>query len=257
MKPIRFMPIALKPSRIEALSDGVFAIVMTLLVIELAVPIVPELLIAEELGTTLLGMWPKFLAFGISFLVLGIFWFNHHLFFHFIKRSDSRFAWLNVLFLTPISLMPFSTALIGEYHIHSKVAVMFYGINGFLCVITLQILWWYAAGKYRLIGKDVKPDLVKHLTTRGIFNMVIIFISIVIALINPLYTIILYFLITLWVFIDMLAANPYRHSSDFNSQKESKGSAGLDDLEKLSELKQKGIITEEEFTTKKKLILGI
>ena len=87
MKPIKFIAIPLKPSRIEALSDGVFAIVMTLLVIELAVPVVSEVRIAEDLGPALLGMWTKFLAFGISFLILGIFWFNHHLYFHFIKRS--------------------------------------------------------------------------------------------------------------------------------------------------------------------------
>ena len=134
---------------------------------------------------------------------------------------------------------------------------MFYGINGFACTLTLQILWWYATRNNRLIDSKEKPHLIKHIRNRGFFNQAIIFIAIVIALINPLYTIIFYILITIWVFIDMLAANPYRSSFDHNSENESKKSVSLDDLEKLSELKQKGIITEEEFTAKKKLILGI
>lgn len=257
MRPIKFIPIPLKASRIEALSDGVFAIVMTLLVIELAVPVVSEARIAAELGPALLAMWTKFLAFGISFLILGVFWFNHHLYFQFIKRSDSRFAWLNVLFLTPISLMPFSTALIGEYHIHSTLAVMFYGINGFICTVTLNILWWYSTANYRLIGSEVKPEVIRHIRNRGIFSLILIAIAIIVALINPIYTIILYFLITLWIFIDMLAANPYRSNHREESGYKKEDSDNLDDLEKLSDLKKKGIITEEEFRVKKKLILGI
>ena len=97
MKPIRFIAIGLKPNRIEALSDGLFAIVMTLLVIELAVPVVPELLVSEKLGEALLEMWPRFLAFGISFLILGLFWFNHHIYFHFIRRFDGCFSFQKLI----------------------------------------------------------------------------------------------------------------------------------------------------------------
>ena len=67
---------------------------MTILVIELSVPVVTKLKAAEELGGMLLEMWPKFLAFAISFLVLGILWFTHHAQFHFIKRSNGKFAWM-------------------------------------------------------------------------------------------------------------------------------------------------------------------
>ena len=257
MKPIRFIAIGLKPNRIEALSDGLFAIVMTLLVIELAVPVVPELLASEKLGEALLEMWPRFLAFGISFLILGLFWFNHHIYFHFIRRSDSRFAWLNVLFLAPISLMPFSTALIGEYNIHSTLAVMFYGINGFACTLTLNMLWWYATGKNRLIDSDLDPQLIRSIRNRGIFSLILIVFAILIALINPLYSIIFYVLITIWIFIDNLAANPYRQGISNDTSKDSNKYSSLNYLEKLQELKKKGIITEEEFVAKKKLILGI
>ncbi len=107
----------LKPNRMEALSDGVFAIVMTLLVIELSVPLISKLKAAEELGGMLTEMWPKFLAFAVSFLVLGILWSIHHFQFHFIKRSNGMFTWINILFLLSVALIPFSTALIGEYHI--------------------------------------------------------------------------------------------------------------------------------------------
>ena len=89
-KDNRYM--GLKPARIEALSDGVFAIVMTLLVIELSVPLVSKLKAAEELGGMLFEMWPKFFAFVISFLVLGIVWFTHHSQFHYAKRSNGTIA---------------------------------------------------------------------------------------------------------------------------------------------------------------------
>jgi uncharacterized membrane protein len=184
----------LKPTRISALTDGVFAIVMTLLVIELSVPIVSKLKAADKLGGMLLEMWPKFFAFAISFLVLGIFWFIHQNQFRHIKRSNGIFSWINIFFLMIVALIPFSTALIGEYHIYSKVAVIFYGTNGFLGMLILNIVWWYATKNYRLIDKKTVPKTIKQLRIRFIVSTAIFIPAIALSLVNPLIGIALYVL---------------------------------------------------------------
>ena len=99
MRNIRAIGREAKTYRIEALSDAVIAIVMTILVIELAVPEVPKLLAAEQLHIKLIEMWPKFAAYLLSFLVLGTLWSFHHIMFIYTKRIDGKYTWLNILFL--------------------------------------------------------------------------------------------------------------------------------------------------------------
>ncbi|MBD0355512.1 MAG: DUF1211 domain-containing protein, partial [Rubrobacteraceae bacterium] len=98
--------------RIEAFSDGVFAIAITLLVIEIGVPHLDE----ESEGTTLiealLQQWPSYLGYAISFLQIGVIWANHHNRFRFIVRSDHILLFLNILFLMCVAFIPFTTALL-------------------------------------------------------------------------------------------------------------------------------------------------
>ena len=188
----------LKPNRIEALSDGVFAIVMTLLVIELSVPVISKLRAEAELGVMLLEMWPKFFAFVISFLVLGILWFTHHSQFHYARRSNGTLAWLNILFLMFISLIPFSTALIGEYYIYSKIAVIFWGANGFLCLLMLNIIYWYSTDKHRLIDNKLKPEALKLGQIPIIIATAAFILAIGLSFINPIIGIVIYVLIIIF-----------------------------------------------------------
>src|SRR5919205_946635 len=101
--------------RIETFSDGVFAIAMTLLVIEIGVPHIGD----EAEGTTLFGalvaQWPSYLGYTISFLQIGVIWSNHHNRFSFIERSDHILLFLNILFLMCVAFIPFPTALLAEY----------------------------------------------------------------------------------------------------------------------------------------------
>lgn len=187
----------LKPNRIEALSDGVFAIVMTLLVIELSVPIISKIRAEVDLGSMLLDMWPKFLAFTLSFLVLGILWFTHHAQFHFIVRSNGMFVWLNIIFLLSVALVPFSTALVGEYHIYSKTAIIFAGTNGFLCTLMLNILWWYATKKQDLVDKElveneIEPKVIMLFQIRLIVGAVSFLLVIAFSFVDPLISIIIF-----------------------------------------------------------------
>lgn len=200
--------IGFSPKRIATLSDGIFAIVMTLLVIELAVPIIPKLQASRELTGMLIEMWPKFIAFVLSFIVLGGFWFGIHNLFRFIKYSDPKFIWINIIFLMFISLIPFSTALIGEYHIYSKAAVIFYGVNGFLAMLMVLFIWIYASNGYKLINKRTKIQMIKRFTIGFLIIDSAFIIAVALSLLNPLIGIVFYACIALYGIIGQFICKP-------------------------------------------------
>ena len=105
----------LSKHRLEGLTDGIFAVAMTLLVIELKVPEHDAVQAPADLAYGVLRLAPTFAAWIISFFVLAIFWFSHHRLFHFVRVVDGGLLWLNILYLGLVSLMPFSSALAGTY----------------------------------------------------------------------------------------------------------------------------------------------
>jgi uncharacterized membrane protein len=130
------------PSRVLALSDGVIAIVITLLVLEIHVP---ELTSGQSLSEALDELRPSLVAFLISFVVVAISWAGHRELFAMIQRVDRSLLWLNVAYLLPLSLVPFGAALISRYD-RSPVALELYGV--LLVTIALMRLWvWLYATK--------------------------------------------------------------------------------------------------------------
>ena len=107
-------PVGLSKHRVEALTDGIFAVAMTLLVIELKVPERAGMELSR-LAQAIADLIPTFSAWIISFFVLGIFWFSHHRLFHHLRAVDATLVWLNVLYLSFVSLMPFCSALAGRF----------------------------------------------------------------------------------------------------------------------------------------------
>jgi uncharacterized membrane protein len=97
----------------EAFSDGVFAIIITLLVLDLRVPRLTAL--HGTLGAALLDQWPTYVAFTLSFLQVGVVWSNHHTMFHYIFRTDHKLLAYNLLLLMTVALLPFTTAVLSEY----------------------------------------------------------------------------------------------------------------------------------------------
>jgi uncharacterized membrane protein len=146
--------------RLAALTDGVFAIVMTLLVLEISIPEIAQSSLHAELPRRLLELWPKLLSYGISFIILGMFWYLHHISFHHIKRSDNGLIWLNILFLMFVALIPFSTSLFGSY-VTEQLPLVIYASNLLLVNVLRFLLWTYATGKYRLVDRDISPRLLK------------------------------------------------------------------------------------------------
>jgi TMEM175 potassium channel family protein len=144
--------IALSKGRMEALTDGIFAIAMTLLVLELKVPDMPKSTGSAELLHRLGEGTPAFFSFLVSFLYCGLLWMMHHLAMHFIRHLKLALVWLNLLFLMSVSLVPFSCALLGHF-MRSLVAQEIYFANLFVCAVLLYAQWVVAHQK-GLISQD-------------------------------------------------------------------------------------------------------
>ena len=200
--------------RIEALSDGIFSIAMTLLVLDLKVADIPEEMAAPGfLGRMLLGLWPKFLCFALSFLILGLFWVAHHGYSHFLKRSDRYFLWLNLLFLLVVVCVPFSASLLGRYPNH-RIPAMIYGANIVLLGVTLYWQWWYATSKHRLVGAHLEKELIQKGKNRILMGFMANGCAMLLALWNPAISLTLYILFPIIYLMPSKLDAHWTHSHD-------------------------------------------
>jgi len=150
-------------ARIAAFSDGVFAIAITLLALQLDIPSGSWVDVWAELGK----LGSSFISFAISFAVIGAYWVAHHRLFSLVERYDRRLIWLNLLSLFFIVVMPFTTSLVGE-HGNQNAAVIVYA----LCVAAAGFantgMAAYALVGHRLCASDVDDDMVKYHIWRGL-----------------------------------------------------------------------------------------
>jgi uncharacterized membrane protein len=142
----------LSKGRMEALTDGIFAIAMTLLVLELKIPDLPKHASAVELLHKIGDEGPAFFSFMVSFLYCGLLWVMHHLAMHFVRHLQIGLVWLNLLFLMSISTMPFSCGLLGHF-LHNRAAQEIYFGNMFVAA-TLLASQWLLAKRKKLINED-------------------------------------------------------------------------------------------------------
>jgi len=150
--------------RILALSDGVFAIAITLLILEIAVPATTG---DAGLPRALLGLWPRYLAYVLSFVVIARFWVTHHLAFRLIGRYDAALVWLNLLLLMFVVFLPFPTAVLGA-HNGSPAAAVLYAAAVVLAGTASAAYWWYASGRGGLLRPDVGRAQARALRARPV-----------------------------------------------------------------------------------------
>jgi len=167
--------------RILALSDGVFAIALTLLVLEIAVPATTS---NAGLPKALLALWPRYLAYLVSFVVIARFWGAHRLAFKLIARDDSMLVWLNLLMLLFVAFLPFPTAVLGQ-HIGSPAAAVLYATSVTLAAIASTAYWWYASGGGRLLRPDAPRTQVRALRARSLSAPVFFALTLPIAAFAP------------------------------------------------------------------------
>jgi TMEM175 potassium channel family protein len=169
--------------RIIALSDGIFAFAITLLALSLIVPVLTSGALENELAHDLLGMWPIFLSYFISFFVIASWWRSHHRTFSFITRCNSTLISLNFYFLLCITLIPFLTNLIMDYG-HFALATVLYAAMQAIAGTIILVLWLYASKDHRLISTSMSAAAIQFNTHRQFLVIIIFLISIPIAFIN-------------------------------------------------------------------------
>jgi uncharacterized membrane protein len=152
------------PERLAALSDGLFAIAMTLLVLDIHLPAVEGISGEGQLIGALLPLAPRLVIWLMSFLTLGIFWVGQQTQLNFFARSDRNLAWIHLAFLAAASLIPLSTALLGEF-IAFRTALVAYWINLVLLGATLHASWAYAT-RAGLVKAEASPEISHAITHR-------------------------------------------------------------------------------------------
>lgn len=182
----------LSPQRIEALTDGTFAIAMTILVLELPAPHLFGTSASGEHPTSFLEMWGEFYIYVLGFIVLGIYWILHRYIFYFIKRSDGVLIWLNISFLVLASLVPFSSkvlsvneALLATANSQWNAASTFFTITTIASILMLFAIWQYATRGYRLVSPDIDKRIISAINKVILVGVTINTIGVIFALFIP------------------------------------------------------------------------
>jgi len=170
--------------RIEFLSDGVFAIALTILVLDIKVPVSENISSESSLVIAFSQLTPKLLAYFLSFMTLGIFWTAHTTQFYYIEKSDRNYNWLNLSFLLFVTIIPFTTAFLSEY-ITFKFAVGIYWLNLFLLGIMLSRMFSYA-DKHNYFKSNITgiTEIKKAMIHRGIVAQSLYAIGALLCFIN-------------------------------------------------------------------------
>jgi uncharacterized membrane protein len=166
--------------RIVNLSDGVFAIAITLLILDIRVPDIPENMVSSQLPTALLSLWPKYLGYFLSFVGISVFWMIHHSIFRPIRAYDRTLLYLNFLFLMVVAFVPFPTSLLGEYGDY-QLPVAIYAATLAVGRLLLTAMHWYSTRNDRLLEDTQDPATVRFFLIRGLTIPALFLFSIVIS----------------------------------------------------------------------------
>ncbi len=144
-------------TRVEALTDGIFGAVMTVLGLSLTIPYItgPAQQALPAFADVLTGV----LTYALSFVTLGVFWVGHHVGFQVVKRTDRTFIWLNNVFLLFVGLLPLTTALLG-HHPFEQVTIVAYGLNLLAAQISMYLTFWYATFHHHLVDAGLNDRFI-------------------------------------------------------------------------------------------------
>ena len=175
----------METSRLEIFADGVFGIAATLLVVRISVD-AP----GGALGRALVHAWPQYAAYGVSFLMIGIWWVNYHAFIRVIDHTDRVFLFANLGLLASIAFVPFPTSLVAEHVRDSglRPAVILYGLTLITIASFMNVLWFYAARGRRLIASSTDQRVVNNLSRYIALAPLGMLVATLIALWNPYVT---------------------------------------------------------------------
>ncbi len=184
--------------RLEAFSDGVFAVAITLLILNIQIPgLEPD---DTHLWQDFVSDWPMLIAYVTSFATIGVMWLNHHRLFIHIKRTNTPLILLNLLLLLIIVFIPVPTALLAEYLVRLDLhaAAILYSGTFFLMACCFNALWQYASYHNRLLGENVDTRSVVSISRQYLFGPLLYLIIFGVAWVNTLACIILSFMLALF-----------------------------------------------------------
>lgn len=190
--------------RTEAFSDGVFAVAITLLVLNIKIPgldLSPSNLPDDhQLWILLRNEWPMLAAYATSFATIGVMWLNHHRLYRHIKRTDTGLLLLNLLLLLVIVFIPVPTALVAEYLVRpgQHAAALLYSGTMVILAVCFNLLWRYASYHDRLLGKNADARAVKAISRQYWFGPLPYLVAFILALFNTPASLILNFLLALF-----------------------------------------------------------
>lgn len=178
-------PEEISTGRLEMFSDGVFAIAITLLILEIKLPHVEG---EASLSAALWKLWPSYGAYVLSFVVIGIFWANHHSYMRLLRRTDHMYNLLNLLFLMSVSFIPFPTAVLAEYLQKPQAgnAVTFYALCQLLATLIWLACWSYAKHNGRLLKLRLEPKYVRFLTKQYAISNALYATALAVSFISPI-----------------------------------------------------------------------
>jgi len=187
-------------ARVEAFSDGVFAIAITLLILEIKVPGMGTSMTNWQLFDELVKLWPSYFAFLLSFTAVLIMWINHHGFFKYLRTINTSFLYANGFLLLMVTFIPFPTAVLAQ-HINSasaNIASAFYCGTMVLVSISFNILWYTTARRRALVKDDISDQLIIKIRNAYWFGFAVYLSSFIISFFYAMAGLML--CISLWVF---------------------------------------------------------
>jgi uncharacterized membrane protein len=170
--------------RVEAFSDGVIAIIVTLLIFEVRLPEVPPHAPPDEFLSALISIAPKFGSFALSFAAVAIYWVNHHYFFSGVTHSDWKLLWLNNLLLFFLSIVPFTTAVLGD-HLDQPIAIALYALDLGLAAAAFTLMGWYVLFVGRLVDPSVPEAVRRREFRRSLIGTTFYLVCVPIAFLLP------------------------------------------------------------------------
>jgi uncharacterized membrane protein len=190
------------PARLIAISDGIFAVALTLLIINVKPPEGDARFIVHAL----LSIAPSLGIFALSFWIVAYYWVVHHLMFTYVRAANRGLLWTNLLFLLTIVVLPFSAAVLGRYPL-APAALMVYGANLVCCTATLALAWWYAARTGLLA--DVPPAQARYIRLRFVLSQVLALLGVALAPFVPVVSLVLFIAVPLF---HALTSRPATHA---------------------------------------------
>lgn len=180
--------------RLEALTDGVFAIAITLLAIEIGVPHI-ESSSGADLRDAVLDQWPSYAAYTVTFFLIGAYWMNHHRMFRLLTGVTHRFLLLNIFFLMAIAIIPFPNAVLAEYLTEPDlrgVAAAVYGVAMIALAVMFNLVWWHVARHPSLLRPDCDMASLRKVLRSYLMGPIFYSVGLAFAFVAPLASLAIY-----------------------------------------------------------------